>query len=212
MHEHETKTVTLHHSRYFRGHGLKFQMVFLPNGMFGSVFGASWNRNDNGILNLSGLADYLVSILSKIPGYNFFPALYGDAIFALSATIVSRYQTPCTEWESMVNKRMSAVRICEEHAYGSVFNLFRLLTVQRQMTLLRNGATKRRLGVVTFFLHNCYTCFRGNGANTMFRTVPPTIAEYLPLHETFAAAPTEMEGLSATEFDSRYRWGTNGMN
>jgi hypothetical protein len=49
--------------------------------MFGSVFGASWNRNDNGILNLSGLASYLVLILSKIPGTNFFPALYGDAIF-----------------------------------------------------------------------------------------------------------------------------------
>lgn len=177
--------------------------------MFGSVFGASWNRNDNGILNLSGLASYLVLILSKIPGTNFFPALYGDAIFALTAAILGRYQSPCTQWEDMVNKRMSAVRICEEHAYGSVFNLFRLLSQQRQMTMLRNGASKRRLCVVTFLLHNCYTCFRGNGANTMFGTTPPSIDEYLPLHENFAPAPTEADGLGAAAFDARYRWGRN---
>jgi len=179
--------------------------------MFGSVFGASWNRNDNGILNLSGLADYLVSLLSMIPGTNFFPALYGDAIFALSATIIGRFPTPCDEPQTVVNKRMSTVRMSEEHAYGLVFNLFRLLSQQRQMSLLRDGATKRRLGVITFFLYNCYTCFRHNGANTMFRTTPPTLAEYLPLDEVFAAAPSELEGLSAADFDAQYRWG-NGNN
>jgi hypothetical protein len=175
--------------------------------MFGSVFGASWNRNDNGMLNLSGLADYLASILAYIPGTNFLPALYGDAIFALSAAILSRFVSPCTVWEDAVNQRMSAVRICEEHAYGQVFNLFRLFQEQRAMTLLRDGATKRRLGVITFLLYDCYTCFRGNGANTMFLTESPSLEEFLPLHENFAAAPDELDGLGAAAFDSRYRWG-----
>ena len=48
-----------------------------------------------------------------------------------------------------------------------------------------------------------------NSANTMFRTVPPTIQEYLPLNENFAAAPSEMEGLDAADFDARYRWGND---
>ena len=80
------------------------------------------------------------------------------------------------------------------------------------MTLLRDGATKRQLGVVTFFLYNCYMCFRGNGANTVYNTVPPSIAEYLPLDEHFEAAPTELEGLDAAKFDSRYRWGNGGVH
>jgi hypothetical protein len=46
------------YSRYYRHHGVKFQVVLFPNGMIGSVFRSSLRTNDRGILNLSGLNDY----------------------------------------------------------------------------------------------------------------------------------------------------------
>ena len=78
------------------------------------------------------------------------------------------------------------------------------------MTLLRDGATKRQLCVVTFFLYNFYMCFHGNGANTMYNSVPPSNAEYFPLDEHFEAAPTELEDLNTAQFASQYHWG-NGQ-
>jgi hypothetical protein len=50
-----------HSSSYFRAHGLKAQVVFLPNGMIGSVYIASMRHNDNGILNMSNLSNACVS-------------------------------------------------------------------------------------------------------------------------------------------------------
>jgi len=50
-------------NRHFRGHGLKAQVVHLPNGMTGSVCICSQRHNDNGVQNLSGLNNCLVQIL-----------------------------------------------------------------------------------------------------------------------------------------------------
>ena len=77
-------------SNYYVAHGLKFLTVLLPNGLIGSVFGASLAQNDSGCLNKMGLCSYLERIL---PG-DIFPnmmlhAVLGDGIFVASDTIVS---------------------------------------------------------------------------------------------------------------------------
>jgi hypothetical protein len=51
------------YSGYFAAHGLKVQVVQLPNGMIRSVFVASLCNSDSGMLNLSGLNLYLTSLL-----------------------------------------------------------------------------------------------------------------------------------------------------
>ena len=76
------------YSGYFRGHGLKFQNVLLPNVLYGSVWGASLSYNDTGILNMSGLVDYLYSILQPTPSGHL-PCGLGDGIFVESAVIMS---------------------------------------------------------------------------------------------------------------------------
>ena len=55
------------YSGYFRDRSLKFQMMFLPNGLYGSVWGDSQSYNNSGVLNMSGLVDYLYSILEPTP-------------------------------------------------------------------------------------------------------------------------------------------------
>jgi hypothetical protein len=40
-----------------------------------------------------------------------------------------------------------------------------------------------RLGVIGFFILNCYTCLNGLACNSIFDSFAPTIQEYLPLDE-----------------------------
>ena len=62
-------------------------------------------------------------------------------------------------------------------------NLFRLFEVKRHFKIFRDAPTAYRLGIIGFFILNCYTCFNGSACNSMFDSFPPTIQEYLPLDE-----------------------------
>ena len=71
-------------SGYFRRHGLKAQVVFLPIGLIGCVYIAELRQNDTGVLNMSGLDRYLQSIFRQGVGFligGLFPCLYCDGIF-----------------------------------------------------------------------------------------------------------------------------------
>ena len=81
------------YSNYFKAHGLKCQVVVLPDGTIGSIYMSSIRHNDNRLVNLSVLNEYLMSILDPIFQY-IYPALYCDAIYGLLSTLVCRYQNP----------------------------------------------------------------------------------------------------------------------
>ena len=51
------------YSGHFRGHGLKYQHILLPNGLFSSVWGMATNYNNMGVANRSGLEDYMFATL-----------------------------------------------------------------------------------------------------------------------------------------------------
>ena len=76
------------YSGYFKGHGLKYQHVLLPNGLYGSVWGASHSYNDIGIFNMSGLEAYLHSILS-VSSNGRLPCMLGDGIFTQSEVLMN---------------------------------------------------------------------------------------------------------------------------
>jgi hypothetical protein len=178
------------YNRYFRGHGLKAQAVHLPNGMIGSIFICSQRHNDNGVQNLSGLNDYLVSLLEPlywngdIPVY---PALYADRIFAVLATIVRPYLQPNDE-QAIVNTRMASLREDIEHKFSQVFNLYQVLRASWRHQLFYNAEYVRKLFFVCIFVSNCYTCFN-ESRNLQFNMRAPTIQRYLPLNEQLVAAP-----------------------
>jgi hypothetical protein len=65
--------------------------------------------------------------------------------------------------------------------YGQLFNLFRLLRTPCQFKLYNNGQLAYRVGIICFFILNCCTCL--NGSPCKFKTEPPSLQEYLPLHE-----------------------------
>jgi hypothetical protein len=170
------------YSRYFRAHGLKFLSVLLPNGMVGAVFGAALAQNDNGVINLSGLVDYLMHLLEPMPAHNLYPSLFGDSITQLSP-VTQSYATVDSPRNRVWKHRLSSARQSIELDYGLLFNNFRIMIKEYDHRMFQNGEHTFHLAIVCFFLKNCYVCFNGSTTNTMFNSNPPSIAEYLPLEE-----------------------------
>ena len=86
------------YSGYFAGHGLKVQALSLPNGMIGSVYVSSLRNSDSGLLNLSGLNEYLEDLFRDagmlLPSAgNQFPAAYADGTFLQLSCIVATRRT-----------------------------------------------------------------------------------------------------------------------
>ena len=110
------------YSGYFSGHGLKVQALTLPNSIFGSIYLASLRVSDSGLLNMSGLDNYLCSLfrdlnIRMVSAFDQFPALYGDGIFPQLATIVARYSSPDAN-EQRINVRLASVRQSIEHIFA----------------------------------------------------------------------------------------------
>lgn len=164
-------------SAYFRAHGLKVQLVFLPNGMIGSIFIASMRHNDNAMVNMSNLNGYLETILSPFalpPHGLFLPALYADGIFASDwSAIIPRYRRP-NLYEQRINARMSGMRQIEEHCFADHNNLFRLIRTPYMLSLFRSGEYTMKLIFSSFLLQNCYYCMNETRSR-IFGLRPPTL-------------------------------------
>jgi hypothetical protein len=158
--------------------------------MIGSIYICSLRQNDNGVLNLSGLNEYLILLLEPLywrgqqPVY---PAVYGDAIFTNLATITRGYPDP-NHVQRIVNTRMSSLREDIEHKFSLVFNLYQVLRCSWRFQMFFNGEHIRRLFFTCLFVSNCYTCFN-ESRNRQFNLRAPTIAAYLPLNEVLVMAP-----------------------
>jgi len=176
------------YSGYFKSHGLKAQTVTFPDGMTGSVFVASKRINDNGILNLSRLADYLFSIF-PILANGLLVALYADGIFQLHQCIFGRLRHQILGEAAIIYQRYNAMRIVIEHSYARL-RMFRLFTSGRKLSLYHRGNHPRELLVSAFLLANCCTIFNGSTCSSMFYLHPPSLDEYLPLDVDFESAPS----------------------
>lgn len=95
--------------------------------MIGSVYLASWRESDSGILNMSGLDQYLQELfaefgITNLNGANTDgPALYGDGVFPQLSTLV-RNQVNCgtdndTSTAGRINTIMASAHEVIEHMY-----------------------------------------------------------------------------------------------
>jgi hypothetical protein len=123
---------------YLCHHGLKAQVVYLPIGVIGLVFITELWQNDSGLLNMSGLNDYLVGLLSGNLVGQLSPCLYCDGIFANLATILPRYTNPTPE-EWLLNLKLASQRKCIEHVFGDHRNRFKLFSVPHYLRLFNQG-------------------------------------------------------------------------
>jgi hypothetical protein len=189
------------YSGYFRHHGLKAQVVFLPNGMIGSVFIAALAHNDQGMQNMSGLNDYLETLLNGQqlpPSFVFLPALYADGIFSPLPSIIPKYiqtnrLTPLTRFQSRLNQRMASSRICIEHCFCSLHKTyFALFQNTTRLRLFCRGEHVRKLVLTSFLTLNCFFCLN-HASSSMFGLVPPDLVDYLPINKVLVPAPNIQE-------------------
>ena len=188
----DTKYVNLLQKAFYTGylkkHGLKFQTLWGPNGMFLSVFGSSIRENDNGMVNISGLNDYLYGAMPFIDeGRTCKAAGYGDAIYNDRSCIVGRAKKNSRDtWRKVTDKQFGRKRTSVENSYAGVLAYAALFGHERPFKLLNKGEEALKTTMVIFFLYNCYTCLNGNSTSLRFNIDPPTLGEYIPLSVDFA--------------------------
>lgn len=171
------------YSGYFRGYGLKYQHILLPNGLFGSVWGTATNYNDTGVANMSGLEDYMFATLEPDSNGNL-PCALADGIFTESAVVMTtKVRVGAGQDEKRVYHRLTSIRQPIELQYGNFFNRFRLFKNEDAFCLFTNAELAYRTGIVGFFLLNCHTCLNGSVVNAFFRSRAPLITEYIPIDE-----------------------------
>ena len=176
------------YSGYLRRHGLKAQVVYLPIGIIGSVFITELRQNDSGVLNMSGLNEYLVDLLSDNLVGQLLPCLYCDGIFANSATILPRYTNPISLVERYLNLKLASPRQSIEHVFGDHRTRFKLFSVPHYLRLFNQGVQVRRECLLSFFMLNCHYCLDGTRSR-YFGHAAPTLEEYLPLDEILIPPP-----------------------
>ena len=181
------------YSGFMKRHGLKAQTIYHPDGMVASVFVDSLRQNDNGMFNLSNLSEYLLDTYPEMPNpindaalrY----ALYGDMIFQRHECLINRPHGVQDEADEVIFDRFDSMRVSIEMLYGRLKTLYPLFGGSRRLRLMRRTGETSRFVLFAFFSLNCLTCMNGCSATSMYKLEPPTIDEYLPLHEELEPAP-----------------------
>ena len=142
------------YSTYIKANGLKGQCVCIPNGMWANVWGSSMRHNDKGVLNMSGLTDFLIDLFAannmQLPG-GAFPSMYADTIYENTLVVTRRIEDPANEMEDLLNLRMNACRQVIEHWFGDLFQLFDLLNRKKKFRIYRKGKEMYAIVLVCFF-------------------------------------------------------------
>ena len=159
----------------------------LPIGIIGSVFITELRQNDNGVLNMSGLSDYLVSLLSGNLVGRLLPCLYCDGIFANLATILPRYTNPTHE-EQILNIKLASQWQFIAHVFGDHRIQYKLFSVSHSLWLFNNGVKVQRECLVSFFMLNCHYCLDSTRSG-YFGHATPMLEECLPLDEHLDPPP-----------------------
>jgi hypothetical protein len=186
-HDYESDIQQAFYSGYLCHHRLKAQVVYLPIGVIGLVFITELWQHDSGLLNMSGLNDYLVGLLLGNLVGHLLPCLYCDGIFANLATILPRYTNPTPE-EQLLNLKLASQRQCIEHVFEDHRNQFKLFSVPHYLCLFNQGVKVQRECLLSFFLLNCHYCLDGTRSR-YFGHAAPTLKEYVSLNEHLTPPP-----------------------
>ncbi len=163
------------------------QVVYLPIGVIGLVFITELRQNNSGVLNMSGLKDFFLGLLSGNLVGQLLPCLYCDGIFTNLTTILPRYINPTPE-EQLLNLKLASQRQGIEHLFGDHRNRFKLFSVPYYLHLFNQGVKVQRECLVSFLMLNCYYCLDGTRSR-YYGHAAPTLEEYLPLKEHLLPPP-----------------------
>ena len=166
------------YSGHKRCHGLKFQLVLAPNGLFVSLFGpVAGSRHDLYLLGQSNLLDQLREMMPD--PFNAF-ALYGDPAYPQSTHILGPFiNPPGGSINALWNSTMSRVRIVVEWGFKEVISSWRYLDFRASMKVFE--APIAQYFFIGVFLTNCRNCFYGSQIQVYFDARTLNIDKYINL-------------------------------
>ena len=167
------------YSGYKRSHGLKYQAVVSPDGLFMHLYGAVPGRwHDSRMLSESGLISQLDSIYEE--GDRVLKIL-GDPAYGKGMHIWTGFKNADADWKHYFNNALSSARVAVEWGFGMITRRWRLLSDANRQKILETGLQHQYY--VATFLTNLITCVEGgNQTSSHFGCHPPTLGEYLSYH------------------------------
>ena len=170
------------YSRYYKGHGLKYQGLTVPNGLildaFGPVIGS---KSDSHVLHRSGLLDKLRTVSDRAGCHLI---VYADSAYAMHPHVLRGYKRNMIHdaIQREMQKAMNSARTSVEWGFGIVQADWPFVTAEsvNKINLSQCG----KYWQVAAFISNCKTCMNGgNLVSDYFGLTPPTLAEFLAMRE-----------------------------
>jgi nuclease HARBI1 len=179
------------YSGHKRSHGIKFQSVVTPDGLFALMYGPIMgNRHDSYMLAKSEFIQKLRAFMPQendpVPlGGHVAPppvvfSLYGDPAYPQSGYIFGGYRNPAAgSVQAQWNTEMSKVREVVEWGFAYIIANWSFLNFKPSMMILKSPIAQYY--IVGAFLTNLRTCFYGNQTMAYFGADAMSLDEYLAL-------------------------------
>ena len=166
------------YSGHKRFHGLKFQSVVTPDGLFGHFYGpTNGNRHDSFMLGESQLLPVLSEYMAGIDQPF---CLYADPAYPQSALLFGGFRNPPDGSEmAAFNTAMSKVRESVEWGFSSITRPWPFLSQKLAMKIFKIPVA--RYYIIGAFLCNLRNCFYPNQMAIYFDCRPVSFEEYLGL-------------------------------
>jgi hypothetical protein len=160
-------------------HALKWQTVYLPNGMTGHLWGpASIRHNDLWTLHESDIHNLWVTAQLGRP-LQFY--IYGDGIYPWLSHLFSRYKAAAGDaldpLEVLENKCFSTCRETVEWEYRDLKILFKLVECKNLLRIRQSNVVDMVL--VAFLLKNAYQSMYARGTPEYFDCLPPRFEDWV---------------------------------
>lgn len=149
------------YTKFKKLHGVKFQVIALPNGMFLHVQGAISARN-NDVINLRE-SDILNILRNLQEGSPVLYTIHGDGAYDLP--------------HRMITGGPLVVRVTCEWEFGDLKQLFSAIDFEKMLRLRENHVSSIIFASMWFF--NAHVAMNGNNTSNYFDLLPPTIEEWM---------------------------------
>ena len=160
-----------------RVHSVKFQLVALPNGLVGHLYGpVEGKRHDSGMLASSGLLQDLQRF-SNSPVTGLPMCVCGDPAYPLRAHLQGPYKgAVLTLHQQEFNKSMSSARVSVEWVFSDIINCFKFLDFKKNLKVGLSAVGK--MYIVCALMQNAHTILYGSVTSEYFGINPPALNDY----------------------------------
>jgi hypothetical protein len=169
----------LWYSGFYKGHGLKYQVIITPDGIISSLSPPfPGPRNDWFMTQRTGL---ILKLQQVMAGHERL-YLYGDPAYSCSWGILAPYSHPdgfryLSPGQRAFNQHLAKARIAVENGLGIIQNFFTRTAFAEAIQPCKQEPAAHYFA--SGFLTNLLTCLRANLVSDRFWCSPPDLWEYL---------------------------------